>query len=85
MIVSGAPSLSTEAFFIPDCRFLATSGFDPSIRMRDLSIGQAIRALINHTGSAGTTPFRANGRRLVTAANDGLVWKTTSDSSGDWR
>lgn len=65
MTLSDSSSLGVEAFFTPDSRFLATSGFDPAIWIWDLAAGQVFRKLSRQAGMAGLTPFTADGRRLA--------------------
>ncbi|QEG41060.1 WD40 repeat domain-containing protein [Roseimaritima ulvae] len=67
----------------PEGEFLAAAGDDHLIRIIDLATFSEQYVLRQHYGWVRTLDFRSDGRRLVSAGNDGqvVVW----DRKNDWQ
>ncbi len=68
--------------FSPDKKLLV-SGDDFAVRVWELSTCQKLKTLIGHTGKVIAVDFTRDGRRIVSASNDGSirVWDSTSGRS----
>lgn len=78
-------SKAIEAYS-PDGRWLATSGADGLIRLRDLSLAEPLAAahiLVGHRGPVTDIVFATDSRRLVSAGSDGSLrlWQVDPASS----
>ena len=65
--------------FAPDGRYLATAGWDKSVRMWDFASGKPIGAPLTHGDAVHLVQFVGDGRQLLTGCMDGVfrLW--------DWR
>jgi WD40 repeat protein len=70
------------ASFSPDARWIATANSDATASVWAAETGLKIADLGAHTASVNTVEFSSNGRKLVTASDDGNSVIHTSDVCG---
>jgi WD40 repeat protein len=59
--------------FSPDGRWLATTGWERTLRIWDTSGATVPRVLVGHSAEISDVKFSRDGQRLVTASGDGIV------------
>jgi hypothetical protein len=57
----------------PDGRWLASGGYDRSVRIRDIAGGREVHTLLGHSASVDALAFSPDGRRLASASRDRTV------------
>lgn len=79
-VFTGHSSEVSQTIFSPDGNFLATTGFDTTIRIWDFESGQCIKILRGHTDECVTCCYSPNGDLLASAGSDGTIriWRTTT-------
>jgi WD40 repeat protein/serine/threonine protein kinase len=63
-----------------DGRYLASSPYDPTVKVWDTKKGRLLRAFRGHIDTVNGTAFAPDGRRLASASSDGTVkvWDVTN-------
>jgi WD40 repeat protein len=59
--------------FSPDSRTLASCGSDRSVRLWDMTSGQALQPFSDHPAAVKAVAFRPDGRSVLAACDDGTV------------
>ncbi len=60
--------------FSADSQYLASSGFDHTVKIWDLATGQCIQVLRGHDGEVWSTTFSPQGTEIASSSQDGQVW-----------
>ena len=73
MTLSGHTNWLTDVAVSEDGRFLATTGFDNSVKLWDAETGQELRTFTDHSRVVNGVAFSPNGERLASVSSDGFV------------
>ncbi|HEX8239009.1 MAG TPA: WD40 repeat domain-containing protein [Allosphingosinicella sp.] len=67
------PGGATALAFAPGGAWLATSGYDGTVRLWDVATGRALRSLEGARGTLWTLDVSPDGKRLAAAGEDGII------------
>lgn len=74
----------------PDGRYAVSGGWDATLRVWDLAIGQCVHTLEGHSGGVSSIILTPDGRYVVSGSHDttlrvwGLIWDLEFPESVDW-
>lgn len=74
MTLSGHTDWLTDVDISEDGRYLATTGYDNSIKLWDAETGQALKTFTGHSRAVNGVAFSPDGTRLASVSNDGFVF-----------
>jgi WD40 repeat protein len=73
MTLSGHTDWLTDVDISEDGRFLATTGYDRTVKLWDAKTGQELHTFNDHSQVVNSLAFSPNGERLASVSNDGFV------------
>ncbi|PIE81551.1 MAG: hypothetical protein CSA11_04230 [Chloroflexi bacterium] len=73
MTLSGHSDWLNDVAISEDGRFLATTGYDNSVKLWDADTGQELRTFNDHSRVVNGIAFSPNGERLASVSDDGFV------------
>jgi WD40 repeat protein len=71
--IKGDPGWVSDMRFTPDCRLMATAGYDATVKLWNTTNWSLVRTLKGHTDSIDSLAFSPDGRLLATGSFDGTV------------
>ncbi|XP_073039112.1 uncharacterized protein [Primulina eburnea] len=72
-VFSGHAGRVTDLSFSSDCRFLATSSYDTTVRLWDVSRGSLVRTLTGHNGIVSCVKFNRESDMIASGSFDETV------------
>jgi WD40 repeat protein/RecA/RadA recombinase len=73
MTLSGHTDWLTDVAISDDGKFLATTGYDNSVKLWDAETGQELQTFNDHSRVVNGVAFSPNGQRLASVSDDGFV------------